>query len=187
MKPELKAIIQKDIYRYYGKKEIPFKEKILPYNMGLKYIILFRKAQFYFGKRCLAKYFYQYKLKRLSLKLGFQIHPSTQIGEGFYLGHIGNTVINPSAVLGKNISLEQGVTIGADFRGKRAGCPIIGDDVFIGANAVIVGKVTVGNDVVIAPNAFLNSDVPDHSVVIGNPAKIIAKENASKGFLVYRV
>lgn len=187
MKPALRTIIEKDIYRYYGKKEIPFKEKILPYNMGLKYIILFRKAQFYFGKRCPAKYYYQYRLKRLSLKLGFQIHPSTQIGEGFYLGHIGNTVINHNAMLGKNISLEQGVTIGADFRGKRAGCPVIGDEVFIGANAAIVGKVTIGSDVVIAPNAFVNCDVPDHSVALGNPAKIIEKKNASEGFLVYRV
>lgn len=187
MNQQLRNQIKTDIHRYYGKYEIPLKEKILPYNMGLKYIIVFRKANYYYHKKGFLKTFYRFKLRWMGLKLGFQVHPATQIGDGFYLGHIGNTVVNPKAVLGRNATLEQSVTIGMDFRGKRKGCPVIGDNVFIGANAVVVGKLTIGDNVVIAPNAFVNCDIPSNSIALGNPVKIIPKENASDGFIFYKV
>ena len=83
----------------------------------------------------------------------------------------------------KNINIATGVTIGQENRGKRKGCPTIGDNVWIGTNSVIVGNIKIGNDVLIAPLAFVNFDVPDHSVVIGNPARIIFKENATEGYI----
>ena len=64
---------------------------------------------------------------------------------------------------------------------------IIGNDVWIGANAVVVGKINIGTDVLIAPNSFVNFDVPPHSVVVGNPAKIIHKENATEYYIENRV
>ena len=100
---------------------------------------------------------------------------------------MGTTIINPKAKIGKNVSLSQGVTIGADVRGERTGCPEIGDEVFIGANAVLVGKIKIGSNVVIAPNSFVDVDVPDNSVVLGNPCLIKNKENATEGFIVYKV
>lgn len=54
---------------------------------------------------------------------------------------------------------------------------------FLGTNSIVVGKVKVGNDVLIAPGAYVNFDVPDHSIVIGNPEKIIPKENATEGYI----
>lgn len=66
MDKQLKEQIGKDIYRYYGKTQMPVTEKILPYNMGLKYIILFRKANYYYKKGGFLKFFYQYKLKNLA-------------------------------------------------------------------------------------------------------------------------
>lgn len=63
------------------------------------------------------------------------------------------------------------------------GVPTIADNVWIGTNAVIVGGINVGTDVLIAPNAFVNFDVPPHSVVVGNPAKIISRENATDGYI----
>lgn len=189
MSVELKKIISKDIYRYYGKTKMPFLHRILPYNIGLKYIILFRKANYY-GNHNMRKILfaiYAVKLKRLSIKTGFQINPKTQIGEGFYLGHMGATIINPLVKIGKNVSLAQGVTIGAHVRGEKCGCPIIGDEVYIGANAVIVGKIKIGNNVMIAPNSFVNINVPDNSIVLGNPARIIKSNSATEGFLVYKV
>ena len=92
-------------------------------------------------------------------------------------------MINPKAVLGKNINIATGVTIGQENRGKRAVAPTIGDNVWIGTNAVIVGKITIGCDVLIAPNSYVNFDVPDHSIVIGNPARIITRENATEGYI----
>ena len=64
--------------------------------------------------------------------------------------------------------------------------PTIGDEVWIGVNTTIVGKVTIGDDVLIAPNAFVNCDIPSHSVVFGNPCIIKDKENATEGIYIIR-
>lgn len=63
------------------------------------------------------------------------------------------------------------------------GTPIIGDYVWIGINAVIVGNVHIGNDVMIAPGSFVNFDVPDHSVVVGNPGVVNHKDYATDGYI----
>ena len=61
--------------------------------------------------------------------------------------------------------------------------PKLGDYVWIGTNAIIVGKIEIGNNVMIAPGAFVNFDVPCNSIVIGNPGRIISKENATLGYI----
>lgn len=106
-----------------------------------------------------------------------------QIGPGLYIGHPYAITINPDAVIGKHVSLSKGVTIGQENRGKRKGVPTIGDNVWVGVNATIVGKVYIGNDVLVAPNSFVNCDVPDHSVVYGNPCVIKHVDNATMGYL----
>jgi serine O-acetyltransferase len=111
--------------------------------------------------------------KRLQVKYGFQIPFTARIGNGLFLGHFGNIVINQDVVLGENCNIAQGVTLGYVSRGPKQGCPTIGDRVWIGANAVVVGNITIGNDVMIAPLTFVNFDVADKCVVAGNPAKII--------------
>lgn len=60
---------------------------------------------------------------------------------------------------------------------------MIGNRVWIGTNAVVVGNIVIGDDVLIAPNAYVNFNVPSHSVVVGNPAKIISRENAVEGYI----
>ena len=97
---------------------------------------------------------------------------SLEIGPGLFLAHVSGITINPQVKIGKNCNIHKGVTIGQENRGPRKGTPIIGDEVWIGINATIVGKVKIGNDVLIAPNSYVNFDVPDHSIVIGNPATI---------------
>ena len=85
--------------------------------------------------------------------------------------------------IGDNLNIAAGVTIGKTNRGDKMGVPTIGNKVWIGTNAVIVGKITIGDDVLIAPNAYVNFDVPSHSVVIGNPAVIHEREEATKGYI----
>ena len=75
------------------------------------------------------------------------------------------------------------MTIAQANRGKNEGAPVIGDEVWIGPNAVLVGKISIGNNVLIAPNAYVTFDVPDHSVVIGNPATISTNANATSGYI----
>ena len=82
--------------------------------------------------------------------------------------------------------MMKGSTIGLS-EGKHKGAPTIGDCVYIGINAVVIGKITIGNDVMIAPNTMVNCDVPDHSIVIGNPCKIIHRENATAEYLNYKI
>lgn len=104
---------------------------------------------------------------------------SLNIGEGLYIGHPFGININKDAVIGNNCNIHKGVTIGQENRGERKGSPIIGDKVWIGVNATVVGNITIGDDVLIAPNAFVNCNVPSHSVVYGNPCVIKYSENAT--------
>ena len=119
-------------------------------------------------------------------RYGFQIPRKTRIGPGFFIGHFGTIVISRNAVIGKNCNIAHNVTIGS-ARGKRSGAPTLGDAVWIGAGAVIVGRITIGSDVLIAPNAFVNFDVPSNSVVIGNPARIISKIDATHEYIHNRL
>lgn len=66
--------------------------------------------------------------------------------------------------------------------GGRQGTPVIGNEVWIGINAAIVGKVTICDDILIAPNSYVNCDVPSHSIVFGNPCIIKHRENATEGY-----
>ena len=112
-----------------------------------------------------------------------EISENTKIGGGLYIGHSYCITINPNTVIGENCYIHKNVTIGQESRGKRQGCPTIGDNVWIGINAIIIGKITVGNDVLIAPNSYVNFNVPSHSIVLGNPGKIIKKENATYSYI----
>ncbi|WP_364140980.1 serine O-acetyltransferase [Paenibacillus sp. LPE1-1-1.1] len=76
----------------------------------------------------------------------------------------------------------QGVTIGASSRGKNIGVPTIGDFVYIGAGAMIIGNVKIGNHAAIGANSVVTKDVPDHGVVVGMPAKVISLEG-SNGYI----
>lgn len=71
--------------------------------------------------------------------------------------------------------------------GGRQGAPVIGNEVWIGINAAIVGKITIRDDVLIAPNSYVNCDVPSHSIVFGNPCIIKHRENATEGYIDRRV
>ncbi|MGL2966877.1 serine O-acetyltransferase [Flavobacterium sp. XGLA_31] len=91
-------------------------------------------------------------------------------------------MINQNVILGENCNVSQGVTLGNVSRGKLKGTPTIGDRVWIGANAVVVGNIKIGDDVLIAPLSYVNFDVPDKAVVAGNPA-VIVNYNTSAGYL----
>ena len=109
------------------------------------------------------------------------------VGPGLYLGHAFNITVNEASVIGANCNLHKGVTIGQENRGKRKGAPVLGDCVWVGVNATIVGAITVGDDVLIAPGAYVNCDIPSHSIVVGNPCRVIHRENATEGYVNRKV
>ena len=145
------------------------------------------KRQFYL-RMCqaggLRKLIFTLPRKHLSRKCGLEISPSTQIGEGFYIGHPYGITINVDAKLGRNVNIHKGCTVGQENRGKRKGVPTIGDRVYLGINSTIAGNVTIGNDVFIASNTFVNQDIPSHSIVIGSPCKVIERQNATEGYII---
>lgn len=100
-----------------------------------------------------------------------------------FIGHPYGITINPEARVGEHCNLAKGVTIGQENRGDRKGVPTIGNCVWIGVNATVVGSISVGDDVLIAPNSYVNCDIPSHSIVIGNPCRIIAKDHATEAYI----
>lgn len=154
-------------------------KKVYPHET--KAIILYRKYQANIGN--FWGVLYGRKLNRFCLKTGIDFAWNPNIGRGLLIGHWGRIVMNGDAKFGDEIMLTHNVTIGRDIRGKRAGVPTFGNKICIRTNSTVVGNITIGDDVLIAPNTFVNFDVPSHSVVIGNPATVHHKENATEGHL----
>jgi serine O-acetyltransferase len=128
--------------------------------------------------------FFTFLLQRYEYKYGFQIPYNTQIGEGLYIAHFGTIVIGALVKIGKNFSIMHGITIGRTNRGDKIGYPTIGDNVWIGTGAVVIGNINIGSNVLIAPNSFVNFDVPDNSLVLGNPGIIHKKEKATEEYIL---
>lgn len=148
------------------------------FRHNLAYMYWFRKYQKKPG------FLKRIMLYRITKKYGLEISPKAQVGDGFYLGHPYNITVGSGVVIGQNVNLHKGCTIGRTNRG-HSGSPQIGNHVFVGINATIVGNITIGDDVLIAPNSYVNFDVPAHSIVIGNPGKIHANEHATDGYICH--
>lgn len=146
-----------------------------------------RKCEYWREKNKIIFIFYRLFYEKYKTKYMMDIPARVKIGKGLRIEHIGNIVINPEAQLGENITLLNGVLIGAQNRGEKRGFPCIGNYVWIGTNAIIVGGIKIGDNVLVAPGAYVNFDVPDNSIVIGNPGKIIQSENATDKYIIYPI
>ena len=180
----MKDIIKCDLYRYLNCEYSLitfFRGLFIP---GFRYTYFLRKASTK-RKGSISWIFYKIFLRHYSHQYGFQIPISAKIGQGFYIGHSGTIIVSENAVIGINCNIAAGVTIGQTNRGHKSGSPHIGNYVWMGTNAVIVGGIHIGNDVLVAPGAFVNFDVPDHSVVIGNPGEIISRANATESYIEF--
>ena len=104
---------------------------------------------------------------------GISLSYRCTIGQGLYIGHFGNIFVGAPVRIGSNCNLSQGVTIGIGGRGTARGVPVIGDRVHVGPNAVVAGKITIGNDVAIGACTVVTRSIPDRAVVIGNPSSIV--------------
>lgn len=176
--------IQSRFKMYYFADLSRYSGKLGKFNYIRRFLYYFRKCQ---TSKGISLFFYRLLFKINKDKHGLEIPIETSIGRGLYLGHAFNITINGSAVLGDNINIHKGVTIGQENRGKRQGAPVIGNNVWIGINAVCVGNIKIGDDVLIAPNSYVNCDIPSHSIVFGNPCVIKHCDNATEDYVNNKV
>ena len=177
--------LKKLIYSDYGfKNYLQYIKKCFFYP-EIKTGCLWRKAQYYTKhKNFLCRLYWKCKWLQIRKKTQCQISLNAQIEPGLKLLHDGPRVIVSNVHIGQNCMIGINVIIGTSWSEtqKKFGVPTIGDRVYIGHNVSIVGNITIGNDVLIAPNAYVNKNVPAHSIVIGNNV-VIQKENASAPYI----
>jgi serine O-acetyltransferase len=120
--------------------------------------------------------------KMVEIITGISIPAAAKIGHSFYIGHFGGIIINAAAIIGDNCNISQGVTIGVSGRGTKRGVPVLGSNIYIGANTVIAGKITVGNNCVIGAVSLVIDSIPDNAVGFGVPFEI-KNYNGSNGYI----
>ncbi|MGF6435667.1 serine acetyltransferase [Kosakonia sp. 1610] len=126
--------------------------------------------KFFLGKYAKSKY------KKLCLRYGVDIHIRAVIGPGLHIGHYHGLVIKENIIIGKNFDVRQGTTIG-NKKGMADGVAIIGDNVTIGANSCIIGKVNIGDNATIGAHTFINKDVPANTTVYNRIETVVTPKN----------
>lgn len=149
-----------------------------------RFLYVKRKCEQWKGKAYPIYLVYRLIYQRYKVKYMMDIPARVNIGRGFRIEHTGGIVINPKASIGSNVTMLNGVLVGAQNRGKHKGYPVIGDKVWIGTNAIIVGGISIGSNVLIAPGAYVNFDVPGDSIVLGNPGRVIPCATATNHYLM---
>ncbi len=150
----------------------PFEVFLYP---SFKAILRYRVAhKLYLRKHYfLARWFSQKTVR----KTGIEIHPGATIGRGLFIDHGYGVVIGETTIIGDNVTLYQGVTLGGTGKetGKRH--PTIGNNVMISAGAKVIGSFTVGENSKIGAGSVVLSEVPPNSTVVGVPGRVVKRDN----------
>jgi len=150
-----------------------FLEVLLLYQ-GLHALIHYRIAHSFYKMRL---FFIARLISQFSRFLtGIEIHPGAQIGKGFFIDHGMGVVIGETAIIKDNVLLYQGVTLGGTGLEKGKRHPTIGNNVVIGTGAKVLGNITVGDNSYIGANAVVIKDVPPNSTVVGVPGRITKQD-----------
>lgn len=157
-------VIWGDIHAFENKNILPLKRYWLFFWL-IERDVYFRKL-FYYRLGCISKLCSWYSQGSKILEL----HGS--ISEGAIFMHAYSTIINAKKV-GSNFTCRQCTTVGNKIDGRNDLIPIIGDNVTLGANVVIIGDIKIGNNVIVGAGSVVVNNVPDNCVVAGNPSKII--------------
>ena len=115
--------------------------------------------------------------QRTARKTGIEIHPGATIGKGLFIDHGNGVIIGETAIIGDNVTLYQGVTLGGTGKEKGKRHPTIGDNVMISAGAKVLGSFTVGENSKIGAGSVVLSEVPPNSTVVGVPGRVVKRDN----------
>lgn len=163
-------MIKEDFQRYKMRKSVLF----INWLRGHTFFVVLNYR--------IANWLYRHHIKllpemikfRTMKRYGCEIAPYATIGPGLFLPHSVGIVIGHEVIAGDNLEVFQNVTIGSNRKEKDGRfMPIIGNDVTIGSGAVVVGPITIGDNVIIGANSYVDKDVPSNVVVAGSPAKVI--------------
>ena len=115
-------------------------------------------------------------MKFMEITTGIMLPVKAEIGPGLYLPHHGTIIINRCAVIGSNVTLMHDTTLGNSGRWDSIDdqAPTLGDRVYLGAGACVLGKVHIGDDATIGANAAVTKSLPARAVAVGNPARIVS-------------
>lgn len=155
-----------------------------------KFQIILRKTEYLNNVYCKKKYlifhycWYRLLFHKYSVKLGFSI-PLNVFGPGLSIAHYGTIVVHHAAVIGKNCRIHEGVNIGATSGSEMA--PIIGDNVFIGTGAKIIGNISIADDVAIGANAVVVKSIFEKGVTYGGVPAIKISDNNSHSNIASRL
>ncbi len=141
---------------------------------GFKAIRLHRRANWFYrhGMLFIARWISQWA----SRKTGVEIHPAVKIGKRFFIDHGTGVVIGETAVIGDDVTIYQGVTLGGTGKDTGKRHPTIGNNVMIGAGAKVLGPLVIGDNSRIAAGAVVLSDIPSNSTAVGVPAKVVRRD-----------
>lgn len=113
---------------------------------------------------------------------GIEIHPGARIGRGLFIDHGNGVIIGETAIIGDNVLLYQGVTLGGTGKEKGKRHPTIGNNVVIGAGAKVLGNITAGDNSYIGANAVVIKNVPPNSTIVGVPGRVTQQEGKKIDF-----
>jgi serine O-acetyltransferase len=107
---------------------------------------------------------------------GIDIHPGATIGRGFFIDHGTGVVIGGTAIVGNDVTIYQGVTLGGTSLQRKKRHPTIGNNVVVGSGAAVLGDITIGDNVKIGANSVVVKDVPANSTVVGIPGRVVLQD-----------
>ena len=176
--PAMFSTLKSDLERHWdGQRGLAGNLMELGLTQGVWATVVFRLGQWVYADarpaqiRTAFKLAYKVAAKCVEVTTGISVPASARIDQGFYIGHFGAIIVHPRTVMGRGCSVGQGVTIGTRGQGS-VGVPVLGDNVYVGAGAKVLGGIRIGDNVAIGANAVVVQDVPANSVAVGVPARI---------------
>lgn len=145
--------------------------EVLMLYPGLHAVIAYRISHWFF----LHKRFFlaRWVSQKAKFRTGIEIHPGAKIGKGLFIDHGAGVVIGETAEIGDNCTLYQGVTLGGTGKHKGKRHPTLGNNVFVGSGAKVLGPFTVGDNAKIGANAMVLNAVPANATAVGVPARVV--------------
>ncbi len=148
--------------------------EILILYQGLHALVAYRVGHFLYSLRL---FFFARLVSQVArFVTGIEIHPGAQIGRRFFVDHGMGVVIGETAIVGDDVLIYQGVTLGGTGLKNEKRHPTIGNNVVIGSGAKVLGNITVGDNSYIGSNAVVIKDVPANSTVVGVPGRITKQD-----------